>query len=219
MDAEGRIKVEQANPWALRFEEDMLTLRTMEDSCGFVEDIDRRYALVFVSDEWSEDFVKFDMSWFRKATLGVAIAPPGLTRELDNEVTPNIGAADASGVGYTCGCYGCPAWFETKQQIQMHLRISHEMRCLSYVCCVSNICPVCETVFASRTTAQRHLDKSICRGHCIPNRTHTLTDIQIPTSLACPLCELEAGEVTELCSHIRSAHLPLLGVGRNHGRR
>ena len=48
LDEEGRVMTGVANPWALRFREDMLSLSTMEDGQEFIKDIDERFALVFV---------------------------------------------------------------------------------------------------------------------------------------------------------------------------
>jgi len=223
LDAEGRVMTDVANPWALRFREDMLSLATMEEAKEFVEDIGERFALVFVAEQWAEDFLKLDFGWFRKEVLNIKVPPPGLSSTLvekaeEQDSNFNTGQPDAGGAGFLCGYYGCPAWFPTKQSMALHLKIAHHMRSLSYVCCTTNVCPVCETTFASRLFAQRHLDRSILRGHCKPNLATSLAEAALPQTLECPLCEFEAGDFCQLCAHTR-LHLPAVGIANSNGGR
>ena len=69
-----------ANPWAMQFAQDMEKLWMIEDSMALMEQIGKKYLLVFTNEELCEEFQAVDVSVLRAMELCVAIAPPGLEK-------------------------------------------------------------------------------------------------------------------------------------------
>ena len=103
----------------------------------------------------------------------------------------------------------CGRTFFSKRALRSHVRQVHNIVNVCSFFNPTNVCIVCETIFASEVTARRHLARSIQRGYCVVDLARALTAAQEPKTLHCPGCEHVAGSWLELRLHL-ARHLPFL---------
>lgn len=116
-----------------------------------------------------------------------------------------------SSAGVVCG-----REFTTAGALHRHLSAKggHAMEKITATV-VSNLCPCCQTYFASRDVTRHHVANSSKQGFCRLNLATSVIVAEIPTlPIVCCLCEEEFLEGTAYCSHVspQFPHMVTLSV-------
>ena len=212
-DSEGRLGP-GANPWLQRLDKDIEEMATLDDAAGLVEELGGRYLRLFRGGEEAERFVALDVTQLRLREVRACVPPPhqlGGHRAAGTQENGGEGPREELREGLLCGFEGCTAGFGDRRRLQVHYRTAHGYRCLCRVVTVTNQCPVCMTTFCSREVAGRHLEASVGRGYCTPDRSYTFGDVLLPCDVACPMCAFGAENLPQLQQHIRSPSPPQSG--------
>ena len=104
--------------------------------------------------------------------------------------------------------------YDSKKQYLAHLQKQHKIcekeHQNTYV--LTNMCPLCEKVFKTRTTAVNHFQRSIQQGRCKgeAREKHPLIP---PTSFQCKTCLHKADSFSTLNQHFRAAHFDFVEDG------
>ena len=104
----------------------------------------------------------------------------------------------------------CGKEFRTYKALAAHIRARHGEASKYYLYTVTNQCPFCMTVFATKNIAAWHVKKACThpKGTCRPDRAWWMWPLKTPRSLKCTTCEdIEFGTLEELQWHIRTQHL------------
>ena len=211
LDADGRIST-CAPPLAIQFEQDLASLAESEIGENFMGALDGDIKKLFTDQDTIDEFGAMDMNYLRSAAVLTAAIPPPMTHsenraerenrdenEKDDEAVMEQGA-------FRCRISEdgnvCDGEFDTLKAWMNHARRHHSYRCLCTTATITNQCCLCNTVFATRTTAARHLTLSIKRGgvcHAFPN---TLKKLDEDVELNCPICDFHAASLRAIQAHL-----------------
>ena len=211
MNPDGEITPE-ANPWAVRWIEDLETLQPYDER-GVVQRMGKDVRALFLDRELAADFVAIDVSVLRLQSLSTQVPPWDFREEVGHPME-----VSQEGVPQWRCCFDdqCEAKFESFEALATHvLRHHRQMETVSRLV-LTNQCPVCLAVYGDRKAAHRHLLSSLRRGSC-RDRSRYLGQVHIPQSLCCPVCSAEPGSWSELQLHL-AEHLSSVFNGfRNAG--
>lgn len=207
LDAEGLL-TEQANSMAQQFAEDMRLLSNVGAAEEFVElwaSCGSSWRALFESEEVRQSFLLVDVSELRSRYLAQCLQSDAA--EAGGEVSVEELRGD-----WVCGLPDamgriCDAAFRTRAACLVHRRCAaagggHGRWQGVHGAVITNQCPVCATVLASRRAATHHLIAALKSGRCRCDATLQSWDLVQPTSLDCPFCEWEAGHLALLQQHI-----------------
>ena len=211
LNSEGELTPE-ANPWALRWMEDLEALQPYDER-GVIQRMGKDVRALFLDRELADDFVAIDVSVLRLQSLSTQVPPWDFREEVGHPME-----VSQDGVPQWRCCFDdqCEANFESFKALATHvLRHHRQMETVSRLV-LTNQCPVCLAVYGDREAAHRHLLSSLRRGSC-RDRSRFLGQVHIPQSLCCPVCSAEPGNWSELQSHL-AEHLSSVFNGfRNAG--
>ena len=202
----------EANPWAVRWMEDLEALQPYDER-GVVQRMGKDVRALFLDRELAADFVAIDISVLRLQSLSTQVPPWDFREEVGHPME-----VSQKGVPQWRCCFDdqCEAKFESFKALATHvLRHHRQMETVSRLV-LTNQCPVCLAVYGNRRAAHRHLLSSLRRGSC-RDRSRYLGQVHIPQSLCCPVCSAEPGNWSELQLHL-AEHLSSVFNGfRNAG--
>ena len=196
LNSEGELTPE-ANPWALRWMEDLEALQPYDERC-VIQRMGKDVRALFLDRELADDFVAIDVSVLRLQSLSTQVPPWDFREEVGHPME-----VSQDGVPQWRCCFDdqCEAKFESFKALATHvLRHHRQMETVSRLV-ITNQCPVCLAVYEDRKAAHRHLLSSLRRGSC-RDRSRYLGQVHIPQSLCCPVCSAEPGNWSELQSHL-----------------
>ena len=206
--------LDTANRWALRFQEDMEKLTDIEDGDYLMKNIQGKVGRIFIDEGAREDFINIDMKQMRRKYLSMQVAPGA---EYKDSVPTS--SDDDEEKPFVCGWEydddenflerTCNAAFSSKASLLKHRRRTHGQRLILHSIVVTNQCPVCNSSFSTRATAQKHLVAAYRRGFCILDKS-IYNEIKVPRDLECPAedCDFDTDELQWLQQHIRDTHCP-----------
>ena len=202
----------EANPWAVRWMEDLEALQPYDERC-VVQRMGKDVRALLLDRELAADFVAIDVSVLRLQSLSTQVPPWDFREEVGHPME-----VSQEGVPQWRCCFDdqCEAKFESFKALATHvLRHHRQMETVSRLV-LTNQCPVCLAVYGDRKAAHRHLLSSLRRGSC-RDRSRYLGQVHIPQSLCCPVCSAEPGNWSELQLHL-AEHLSSVFNGfRNAG--
>ena len=202
----------EANPWAVRWMEDLEALRPYDER-GVVQRMGKDVRALFLDRELAADFVAIDVSVLRLQSLSTQVPPWDFREEVGHPME-----VSQEGVPQWRCCFDdlCEARFESFKALATHvLRHHRQMETVSRLL-LTNQCPVCLAVYGDRKAAHRHLLSSLRRGSC-RDRSRYLGQVHIPQSLCCPVCSAEPGNWSELQLHLTEQLSSVFNGPRNAG--
>ena len=194
-----------AGSWAQQLYADVQLLAEHDDGYILVRDMGEQPLLLFT--HLREQFVRVDVTVLKRAYQSVAIPPPGSQEE------PRVADVEVHGdaCSYRCTCTlpdgsTCGAAFQTKQQLAMHIRSTkggtHGEVPTDAKATVSNVCPWCRAIFASKRVARTHIRMAISKRKCSGRSSNHSFTIEHPQSLECSFCLREHENVESLLACI-----------------
>jgi hypothetical protein len=82
-------------------------------------------------------------------------------------------------------------------------------RTVAHVLAITNQCPFCNSTFNAKTIEQYHVARTMATGACNVDGSVFNVEASVPSSLECPVCEVNAQDLASLQRHIVS-HRPRL---------
>ena len=95
-----------------------------------------------------------------------------------------------------------------RRALANHVRFSHSWRQIIPILVVTNQCPLCHSIFASRSIAINHTRAAVNTGTCKADQGLRLHTLQEPAELVCQLCEEHFRDVPSLQRHLVT-HFPV----------
>ena len=132
---------------------------------------------------------------------GAAWGPMHQSGHTQTSVTPATGASSApqlpsdSELPYVCDKVGeggsCGARFGSYKALALHVRTKHKAGNVQALVVITNQCPYCETVLASRASAVQHVRGAFKQGKCAVERAKWHHTIITPDDISCSICGLK----------------------------
>ena len=210
-----------AHPWAQQFHSDVCRLAEIEGGDTLVWLLAGQPLRLFT--DLRDDFLRLDVTFFRRIPFGVAIPPPEFQPSpgplpqgllIQNEENAEIDDK------FSCTCLKadgepCDAKFSTARGLAVHISNTQggthgaipDYRKLT----VTNQCVFCKHVFSSLRTTKNHIRHSLQAGRCTGQGSQTVFTPQPPKSLQCTFCHWQAAGLDALLDHL-AGHAQRPGV-------
>ena len=216
------------HPWIKQLCQDLQSLSDFDDIAWVIEVLDNYPAKLLYDDELCAEFIAFDVTILRARALGIQIPPPGYHSPQTSQSLPSQGTSQQT--EFTCGqmlVSGeiCTRSFPTMFQLLLHQRQTNDpnhgnIHLTSMVC--TNVCPWCNSIFASKSSAIQHVRNSFFHQCCHTDRAYLPSTIVHPGTITCPICSQEYREVHEYHWHVCRDHIPPpthIELEPSHGQR
>ncbi len=199
---QGRVAPD-ANPWALRFEEDILSLNKYDDGLSVLALMQNDLRRLFTDPETREAFMSFDTHAITSEYWSVAVPPPGTHLEAESESS----ATDENAVWHYCRV--CSLKFKTRSAMCAHLRTAHGFRIYLRELVITSQCFWCKSWFRSKDAARTHVVHSYAQQRCLCDLAVSAVEPRTPDALDCPVdCGFTAQDLPQLQRHIAGVHAP-----------